>query len=106
MSHSIQTHRRSYEEIGTAAHAAKARKVVQQLTEVEQPTPKYKKMFWTAPQISLIEEFFKQEICQLAHATTDKCKSFLRMHAIEGRTPKHVQDKVKGIIDKCKLPQI
>ena len=57
MSHSTDTHRRSYEEIGTAAYAAKASKLVQQLTEPE-PPPKPKKMFWTTPQVSLIEDFF------------------------------------------------
>ena len=31
------------------------------------------------------------------HTTTDRCKRFLQAYPIEGRIPKHVQDKVKSL---------
>ena len=109
MSHSIETHRRAYEEIGTTSHAAQAHSLVQRLSSKQklvEEDPKRKKIFWTGPQIAEIEQFFEQEIRELSHATTDRCKMFLKCYPIEGRIPKHVQDKVKSLIDKKKLPRL
>ena len=109
MSHSIETHKRAYEEIGTTSHAAQAHSLVQRLSKdsmnLPEPT-KPKKMFWTGPQVAAIETFFEKELRELSHATTDRCKRFLQAHPIEGRIPKHVQDKVKSLVDKKKFPQI
>jgi hypothetical protein len=109
MSHSIETHKRAYEEIGTMCHAAQAHSLVQKLSLSSNEyleDPKRTKMFWTGPQIAQLEDFFGKEIRELSHATTDRCKGFLGAYPIEGRKPKHVQDKVKSLIDKKKLPQL
>ena len=113
MSHSIEKHKKAYEDISSTSHAALAHNIVQwlsskgsakahqQLDEKEQTT-RPKKKFWTLAQVALIEDFFKNELRQLTHAKSEKCKSFMRMYPIPGRMPKHVQDKVKGLIDKKK----
>lgn len=113
MSHSIETHKRAYEEIGTTSHAAQAHSLVQRLSSkdrkqnsLEEP-PRPKKMFWTGPQIAELENFFEKELRELSHATTDRCKRFLQAYPIEGQIPKHVQDIVRSLIDKKKkLPQL
>ena len=83
-------------------HAAQAHSLVQRLSSkdskqysVEEDPKRSKKMFWTGPQIARIEDFFQWEIWELSHAITDRCKGFLKAYPVEGRIPKHVQDKVK-----------
>ena len=106
MSHSIETHKRAYEEIVTTSHAAQAHSLVQRLSSKDrkqnllEESPRPKKMFWTGPQIAELENFFEKELRELSHATTDRCKRFLQAYPIEGQIPKHVQDIVRSLIDK------
>ena len=94
MSHSIETHKRAYEE----HMQQKAYKIIRGLVRNEDDARK-KRIKWTPKQIKNVEVFFREEIENRTHATLYKCREFLTKYPIPDRVDKHVQDKVKNIIN-------
>ena len=68
MSHSIETHRKHYEQIGTSQHAAKAHSITKKLVEKK----KVRQRFSTS-EITDIKEFFENEIREGSSSAGSSC---------------------------------
>ena len=97
LSHSIHTHRRSYEQKNAKEGAAEAFKITQSLKSTAGTSkPKERKRF-TLEEVEEIENYFNTEIVAGQKASLQKCREFLRDHPMD-RSPKQIQDKVANII--------
>ena len=97
MSHSASTHRRHYEELGTATHAAQAHKVAKSLTG--KTKGKRARYPFSEEETRAVHKFFFAEIEQSKSASLEDCRRYLKRHPNpHNRTPKNIQDKVKSIV--------
>ena len=93
MSHTVQTHKKNYEKIGTKAHAAEAYALTKRLS-----IPKRSRIPFQQSEIKNIMAWFSKEIRDGTNATLPDCRKYLNHNPNpHDRSDKNIQDKVKHL---------
>ena len=99
MSHSLQTQQRYYRALESRKDSLEAYTIVNRELLSPQATPTVKKrLFFTKPQENRIRDYFKTSIDSQQKISPREAADFLGAFPMEGRSPKHIQDKVRTII--------
>ena len=104
MSHSVDVHKKNYEQLKTGEHAAEAYRAVQTIvTKTNDGNQRFrnKRTPFSADEVEEITTFFKENIDTGEPPRMDACKEFLdQFPNPHGRTTKDIYDKVRNIIRK------
>ena len=98
MTHSIETHKRAYEEIGTAARVAKAHKIVKALVRKDEDDTRKKRIKWASQHVKNLENFFKEEIQHHIHAkihVLGSCVILLSLKSLEKMAHQNAPQKLR-----------
>ena len=100
MSHSMSTHIKYYEQVGTSAGAVDAFRVQKKLIYGTEKGTKGRQRFTTTEE-KKIKTHFKEHISTGKNASLTECRAYLAsVDNAFGRSDKQIQDKVKSLISK------
>lgn len=94
LSHSVDTHRKHYEQLDTVAGAAQAHRIVQGLASAK---PKQQRKQYSNTETVSITAHFSKAIAMQKSIFLAQAREFLDKNKAVRRTPKQVQDKVASI---------
>ena len=102
MAHSLATQRRYYRSLQDNEHTVEAFEAISSLLPVppstSDPTPPLKKIRFLPEQLADIEKAFASHIEMGKCPSLKECGAYLAMRPIPGRSPKHIQDRVRTVL--------
>ena len=101
LSHSVQTHKKHYEQLDTVAGAAQTHRIVQGLAGPSAKVKQQRKQY-TETEIIEITTGFARAIATQRSISLAEAREFLNHNKKVKRSPKQVQDKVAAIIKRNK----
>ena len=98
MSHSLDTHKRYYETVGTSKDAAEAYHAAKEVRKTTEKEVKQPRKSYSMREVDTIQKYFRKEISEGKSVTLKECRTFLERNlSIQGRTAKNIQDKVRNL---------